>query len=918
MKIETIGTVPIHEDVYRVCWAADTSQCRPALILVVDNSGSMAGAAYNEVKATVKAFAEQSRAMALHDPLVVLYNYSARVVPIDSVQDTGAAGGTRFSAAFDAIRGVLRDPVVESATEVSIVFMTDGQDNDDSTPDIQTLSRALRAVPHPISVHTIAYTAAANVYFLQSLLDIGSCIGCFRYASGVQDLDVKFQELFGAFYAANEYRLRLWHSDGSTSYVTGRVMPENGEASVLVHSPIDIFHVKWEDPQQKGVTHSELKVCAGLTPEDLLDYVESLPLDIDHTETIDHVQKLLHAIDPMTPIMVNGTPMKLDKAQREMAFGRRMELQQRVDDAWKMAAAQKRGDPHARDWKDGARFALYKFSKARRQRAMDQRAVKNASLSTEIAAKLAEMHGLDKEVEPENTPDLFICDFSTRSMAEVMHEDPDDILGFCLNVTLPEHAVDSAQVRINAISPTVTTYSNFLMALKYNVDLKGWEDAHGGFQLSPIPMETKGFAGRARERVNAWLPLYGCEAHWKRVEAMLPLVLGQFFTLDPLGYTPAQVVSLFGILGFMCLHTEMTERMRNIRDDFARLCTHLRPNVIAYRKEDMAEAFASCPAKRRPAVLPDMGVLVGWWRTQQAPPSTIEIFRFYEEIRRRRIHNAFAGLPMETRTTMKCTLYGSRVPNANLVPLTDIADELPNAPIPPCPPCPIDPAYVDETVKEAVQHVLQKSAETYSTQVAKLFNCTEEPPFQFQRAMVVRALVDQEPEERDGEPEDILQKADAIFQREYELAWTQRVTRARAEYSAARLASIETPQEFARQMDITCPTRGGPVFDQLMGILTATGEGDILCGAHVVHAPIPCLYDKILFICRGVNGNPWIPSTSTRVAMKNVLGEGAFEQLRGKMRAMGATGHRYRESGAPNRHGNSNAHPSKWALEQGW
>ncbi|CAD7960857.1 unnamed protein product [Amoebophrya sp. A25] len=51
--------------------------------------------------------------------------------------------------------------------------------------------------------------------------------------------------------------------------------------------------------------------------------------------------------------------------------------------------------------------------------------------------------------------------------------------------------------------------------------------------------------------MNACLPLYLNEAHFRRVLLQIKPVLGYFFTLDPLGYSGEQLVALYGILGEM-------------------------------------------------------------------------------------------------------------------------------------------------------------------------------------------------------------------------------------------------------------------------------------------------------------------------------------------------------------------------------
>ena len=89
-------------------------------------------------------------------------------------------------------------------------------------------------------------------------------------------------------------------------------------------------------------------------------------------------------------------------------------------------------------------------------------------------------------------------------------------------------------------------------AIKFGIKVSGPVAAHGGYaSFQQSQQVTSAVCGRAREPINAWMPLYICEAHWKRVRLHLPSILGYFCTLDPLGYDSAQRMVPLTILGGM-------------------------------------------------------------------------------------------------------------------------------------------------------------------------------------------------------------------------------------------------------------------------------------------------------------------------------------------------------------------------------
>ena len=132
--------------------------------------------------------------------------------------------------------------------------------------------------------------------------------------------------------------------------------------------------------------------------------------------------------------------------------------------------------------------------------------------------------------------------------------------------------------------------------------------------------------------------------------------------------------------------------------------------------------------------------------------------------------------------------------------------------------------------------------------------------------------------------------------------------------TAKRIACSTSIVGVAGRLMAACPTRGGAVFNSLVGLL-ARGECD--------GQPIPMLRKKVRAVLTGkmrinaedermdviANGESWVHAPLATVErLAAVVGEESFTQIEVSM--YGHVGHVYRESDIPNRHGYHNSHPN--------
>jgi hypothetical protein len=373
-------------------------------------------------------------------------------------------------------------------------------------------------------------------------------------------------------------------------------------------------------------------------------------------------------------MLQNLNPLKAAKAQRQEAVDMKAEIQEQLNKFHQAFADLARGTAAASQITSTLQSLRYdfKFNKSRRIRTMNQRATKNAAVFADIEKKLAALKLSDEELQAFNGLE-YICPLSGDSIQEVMTGSHTDVMVFTLRVTRPEHAID-APTEVSIKEVLSGTYSNYAFQQSMSFALRSGNaaQAHGGF--SENNAENVGFfKGPDGKYMNACLPLYINEYHWKRVEVQLEPLLGYFFTLDPLGFKGDQYLALFMILGNMLLLRQngrfKSEWADWLISDFRKLCTAVKPKVLKYLKsgfyanglltEDPLEAFLASPKGRTKQVMQNILVLVGWADVSENFDKNRFNIAFIEEVWRRNLTNFYKAQPREiVMDTIEKFIYG--------------------------------------------------------------------------------------------------------------------------------------------------------------------------------------------------------------------------------------------------------------------
>lgn len=135
--------------------------------------------------------------------------------------------------------------------------------------------------------------------------------------------------------------------------------------------------------------------------------------------------------------------------------------------------------------------------------------------------------------------------------------------------------------------------------------------------------------------------------------------------------------------------------------------------------------------------------------------------------------------------------------------------------------------------------------------------------------------------------------------------------------TARRIVGASDLDAFAGRCFVSCPTRGGLVFECVVSLLAACGGGD-----HMTEPAVPHLREKVAAVLTGkvgerpviADGSSWVHcSLDTAQRLRVAVGEEAFMKI--ELAMHGTWGHVYRSSDIPNRHGHCNSNPNKGLVQ---
>lgn len=182
------------------------------LLPVIDESGSMSGAPTQQVKYALQRIVDLTFQNTNIITNMIGYSDNATSYFIDStshnneyyqrevVSKFGRGGGTSFTSAFnEIIKSAKKFQENLDITSVVIIFLTDGEDSS-SVKRSELVSRLKKDFVNTwkidFTVHCIGFGSHHDYEFLNSLRQIGTMEGAYRYADPKEDTDSLSKKIF--------------------------------------------------------------------------------------------------------------------------------------------------------------------------------------------------------------------------------------------------------------------------------------------------------------------------------------------------------------------------------------------------------------------------------------------------------------------------------------------------------------------------------------------------------------------------------------------------------------------------------------------------------------------------------------------------------------------------------------------------
>ncbi|KJE95191.1 hypothetical protein CAOG_05669 [Capsaspora owczarzaki ATCC 30864] len=934
-------------------------------IIVIDKSGSMSGSPIKAVASVLAYVAKQGA-----DPTVITFDTRAETSTLSNVlPNLQAGGGTSFCAALNAISNAC----MPHKGTISVVFMTDGQDTDmSSLPAAKAnFQRMVKSSPdRSVVVSTVGFGGEANLAFLRELSEIGTAPGYARFAETGDNSAALYEKLVDLFDVMGNLTGITLSAPGpidglkTAAGVTlqkvlvrdqsGSVETLENEVSVatcdLWLTREQLVGLAGEEPSQDAsaaaVPNLTIMTEAGMNIT--LPVIETTPTSAARLRELE--TRMPTSLDEVKSIVaelggVDIFSRRFTMVERGELLAQRQLVMERLTE-YSRVLAEKCISEQVRDAKLRDLNHDFRFSKARRQRKMHERASLNAGRAEGISSgvnKLAfdpdqDLAGVDLE--------NFVCDVSQLDLREVMTDSPDDVLGFGLRVARQEYVIDApSTIAVDGISSTLLSRSSFEQAVLYAVEQHGLEQAQGNFAGNG----GCALVGRAREPINAFLPLYICPAHAERVIAVIEPLLGYMFTLSPFGYDRNQRAGLFAVLGGILhrLPSPMNDRARLILNEFARLCATVATlrDTMHVIPLDYVQQFSTNYTMRTKAETANLLTVIGHafaTTMDSAPEDKARVFAellpaFYEEAMHRKMMHAYAGdRDAALERVMQLVLAPASERNAlaessSAGPADDDEDAkfasyfraltTARASVPTIAPVigieeeqfvPRGVATLEQA-NEALDWILHEFEPAFVTDVYRKLGMPSELERQVKRAAAVQSLRFVSSSSVRSATErvyNVMTQHDSIIAdaaKHCNLVLSQRhqanAGNAGNAQIVANIVDTYDMDAFAGKMRVYCPARTNAIFDAVLAGLLRTRH------AAALEALLRNEVDG-----RELYAISYVFSPSARViqGMRLVLGSSLVDHIEAKFKGTRSVGHLYRESDLPNRHGHCNSNP--WLL----
>lgn len=564
---------------------AKESKTKRTTFIVIDCSGSMKDSPLEQAK---RASRDLATACGKYGTVhIICFNDEAKVISTLALDQLVADGYTNFTEAIVLMTSML----TPNMGACDVVFLTDGLESNDGRgtknpylPNrIADFKTTAVKCASSLTVHAFGFGNEPDAVFLNRLVQTGNVVGSFTHVRNSQEITPAIAQVTSTLVATTRVAtVTLTYANGRT--VVERVplvTDEEGTRGVLIcalDEKATMPTVTYEGKQLQVTMDSTTQEYTVHFLNGLQTWLANIITELvtananrgaDYERTINtlnrRVDDLNRQLTGLTPLFVKD---RTTYSENMTYYLKIKEIVSQFKAAYAQAALGQLTNTNVIKLNDLAFQGL----SGRSKRNLDELTARNIQFYKRNDHNLAEyLKGLDEKVIEEKYAEddakFGECILCTEAPSALVKRGSP--LCVCVTIFRPASQasmIDASCLAVREIHPTLVCQECFAQNVIYVLEGKDGVPTFGK-ESDKVSL----FQGTAREKnINACLPLYIGEEHWRIVELSSPPLLAWNATTNPLAYAPDRRVLYY--MGLQrCMELKMgqpSERNQLMFDSF--------------------------------------------------------------------------------------------------------------------------------------------------------------------------------------------------------------------------------------------------------------------------------------------------------------------------------------------------------------
>lgn len=512
------------------------------LVIFIDISGSM----YDIIKNVGKAAALIIKSSNIDVDHLYLYEYNTECKNIKynsineyvmHLENIRSSGGTNFIPTFTELNNLLSKL---GNNETNIIYMTDGGHSSYSTNNELYGSEYTKMVENikknNCKIDTLGYTNSQNVELLNNLSNI-SVDGMYQNIENIQNINDNIEQIMK--FSSNRKLVEIViNNEKKQLYLT-----KNNDLYEGVFYD-DNVHDKIEVIDNENTISFDVNFIENSNLSDLAIYIDDFIKNNAFKNDSGFIKRTYESITGHVNNLYDEFKQIKNRLDRKTKLGKINEIRKNLNMFGDIYRKTLLGEIRNND-RISFYDTIYKSTVRNKfQNMIDKRAMKNAenlnNEELELQEYIKTLDVKDLEQKSENIDDS--CMFTTEPINELISNGDCLCIGF--NVTRNETCIaDPSNIVVNEIYPVFLGADIFEELVK-NMINKGNKEQLENYSSFGIESSAKIGESMPNARINAALPLYYFNEHWKVSKIYMKRIMGLITTLDPLGYTYRQTLTI--------------------------------------------------------------------------------------------------------------------------------------------------------------------------------------------------------------------------------------------------------------------------------------------------------------------------------------------------------------------------------------